>query len=250
MILCGNTLEVRSYARPIIYDVKIPHSIRKRSQNAFTKEFRPSNLFRARSNIRSLILCNCLSYLPIFITLTFSEEITDIQYASREFSKFVQRLNYNFQFKLSYVAVPEIQKKREVKFGVGVWHFHALCFNLPYIPNLKQRLESLWGHGFTNYRTTWNDPVHVANYLAKYLTKENFEIRLFGRRRYYPSRNLKRPQKIFHESATTYFSENILSQLPLSKKIRSFPEWFQEITYEKYQLTDLQKAQFEIFSSS
>lgn len=127
-----------------------------------------------------------------FLTLTFREDVRDIKDARREFRLFVKRLNYFFtgnkaETFLKWVAVPELQKAT----GRNVWHFHALFFNLPFIPvsldkvrELQQRgalpatydgrdtIFYLWGNGNVDVKAVkFSDAYDVAGYIAKYVGK-------------------------------------------------------------------------------
>lgn len=125
-----------------------------------------------------------------FFTCTFKEEIKDLERANKEFKKFIQRLNYFFTDKeqfLEYVAVPELQLENDR----GVWHYHVLFFNLPFIPvsvqmvdqligsgrlqkgyDVRGTLAAIWGLGSVDVcRITFDDCYNVAGYVAKYIGK-------------------------------------------------------------------------------
>ena len=82
-----------------------------------------------------------------FITITFKENITDIEYANAEFKKFIKRLNYRLfktkKAKLKYIAVWELQKR-------GAIHYHIIFFSLPFIAHKK--LKELWPLGSINVK--------------------------------------------------------------------------------------------------
>ena len=127
-----------------------------------------------------------------FLTLTFREDVREIKDARREFRLFVKRLNYFFTGDkkstfLKWVAVPELQKAT----GRNVWHFHALFFNLPFIPvsldkvrelqgrgalpldyDGRDTLFYLWGNGNVDVKAVkFSDAYDVAGYVAKYVGK-------------------------------------------------------------------------------
>lgn len=94
-------------------------------------------LYRARNEVRRLINANVNRYSdemnnllkPVFLTLTFAENIKDLTAANREFRKFMKRLGHfvaKDQAHVQYVAVPEFQKR-------GAVHYHLVIFNLPSI---------------------------------------------------------------------------------------------------------------------
>lgn len=105
-----------------------------------------------------------------FLTLTFQDEkFSDYSLAVYEFTKFIQRLNYfiyNTKIKkIKYLGVPELQKR-------GVWHFHIVLFDVPYIP--QEKLQDIWGLGFIKINKV-NDINHLSNYVLKYITKSLYE---------------------------------------------------------------------------
>lgn len=84
-------------------------------------------------------------FIPIFIILTFAENITNTETANYEFTKFIQRFNYEIIHKKSYLqysVVIEFQKR-------GAIHYHVVFYNLPFVKDLKSKLLKLWGNGFT-----------------------------------------------------------------------------------------------------
>ncbi|MFA5177999.1 MAG: hypothetical protein WC427_00360 [Candidatus Paceibacterota bacterium] len=151
------------------------------------------------SYLKNLIACNAWRwpkkngqmFPPIFLTLTFEEEITNLKRANRIFSKFIQRYNYSlYKTKdkvLQYIAVPEFQQNGRV-------HYHCLFFNLPYNPKNYDIAREAWGNGFILMKATSGKTIYgLSNYLSKYLVKEFDDSRLYKKRKYFPSANLFRP---------------------------------------------------------
>lgn len=134
-----------------------------------------------------------------FLTLTFEDNITDLDYSNSEFKKWVKRVNYHcFKSKKSimkYVAVIEFQKR-------GAVHYHVLC-NLPYVD--VNEFQKIWGHGFIKLNKIKGDPErfgssecdNVGAYVCKYMTKDNEDKRLEGRKSYLMSRNLNKPEVLY-----------------------------------------------------
>ena len=155
---------------------------------------------RARRTVRRLVNANVerhydhkgIKQIPKFMTFTFAENITDLDYAHDEFKKFMKRFNYHVTGQkksvLKYVAVVEFQKR-------GAVHYHVIYFNLPYVPN--DEIREIWGHGFVKI----NAIEHVTNvgaYVCKYMTKtmepDDPKARHdFNRKRYFTSRGLLKP---------------------------------------------------------
>lgn len=149
-------------------------------------------------------------YPPIFLTLTFKENMQDWDFANTEHTNFIKRLNYLVYgekcSKLAYISVPELQNR-------GAIHYHLLFFNLPYIDKFK--VEALWGHGDTNISMEDDKGMKLSNYsgesLAKYITKymtkqfyskdKKGEYKFYydketweGKKIYFASKNLFKPQ--------------------------------------------------------
>ena len=93
------------------------------------REARFDNIFRAMREVKRLVNSNAGRHCQEnrrdkFLTLTFAENITDIQQANRYFDNFFKKLRYHYgAFK--YISVPQIQWKRYEKYGVKVWHYHV-----------------------------------------------------------------------------------------------------------------------------
>lgn len=159
-------------------------------------ENRSITLSRARKMVTRTINSN--PDLNKFLTLTFEENITDLDYSNKEFKDFIKRVNYHvFKTKKSmmkYVAVIEFQKR-------GAVHYHVLC-NLPYID--VGEFQKIWGHGFIRLnkikgnteRFGSNECDNVGAYVCKYMTKDNSDERLKDRRSFLMSRNLNKPTEI------------------------------------------------------
>lgn len=141
---------------------------------------------RTRTLIRRIINSN--KDFDKFVTLTFKENFKDINEANRIFSKFIMRLKYKFS-ELKYLAVIEFQQR-------GAVHYHMVC-NLRYVPN--KELSEIWGHGFVKI----NEISHVTNlgaYICKYLSKDMFDVKMFGQKKYFCSRNCIKPEEILDEN--------------------------------------------------
>ena len=141
-------------------------------------EKRDDNIIRTRQNIRRLINSN--ADLNKFITLTFSDNITDVENANLHFKKFILRLKYKFS-ELKYLTVIEFQKR-------GAVHYHMVC-NMPYIN--KFILSEIWGNGFIKINRI-NNCDNVGAYVSKYLSKE-MGFKMFKKKKFFCSRDLERP---------------------------------------------------------
>lgn len=195
-IFYGDFADVTEYK-----NIQMSHSnkFRESYDKKLETERRSDSLIRAKQNIYRIVHANAFNhgeYKPIFCTLTYKKEQTSLKEARIEFNCFIKRLNYFLQKKVQYICVPEIQKEREKTYGVGVWHFHMVLFNLPFVP--VETFKSLWSFGSVDLQVAQqiND---VGAYLAKYLTKDTYDKRLYGQRAYNTSRGVIRPAHTFDD---------------------------------------------------
>lgn len=171
------------------------------------EEYRESVNLKAREKVRRLINAN-FTKNSLFITLTFREDI-EIDKANYELKKFLQKVKRK-QTDFKYVAVIEFTKN-------GRPHYHMLCnFKIEWQEHLKgcicerkekttcqelkkweNKVGKWWGNGFVDigYKETDNS----GAYLIKYMTKEGYDPRLEGKKRYFFSRNCDKP--IEHKGA-------------------------------------------------
>ncbi len=158
------------------------------------------------------------AYNPAFVTITFRENMQDLDFANREHSKFMQSLKYfvktNFNVDLVYLGVPEFQKR-------GAVHYHILIFNLPFIPKVYDRFRALWPHGSLNFKSVKNIK-HIANYVCKYMLKDAEDHRLTGRKCYFRSRKLYEPTVIRNQTEAL----KLLEQLP--PEFKTFEKEYQD----------------------
>lgn len=186
-------------------------------------ENRSKTLQRARQHIRRL--ANANPQLDKFFTLTFKDNIKDIKTANTEFDKFIKRLNYystkNGLKKVQYIAVVEFQKR-------GAVHYHLLC-DLPFIS--AKTLESIWQNGFIKINKI--DKVdNIGAYITKYMSKDNHDIRLIGKRCYFTSQGLNEPIEITD-------SNEIAKLLKGQKIIRRYTSTFESEYFGKISYTQL-----------
>jgi len=148
---------------------------------------------RARSTLRRKINANSgqwwneslqCYYKPLFVTLTFADNVTDLKFANYQYKKFIQKFN-RFVFKskknvLKYSVVIEWQER-------GAIHYHALFYNVPFF-DLRKMLD-LWPYGRQEV-TVVKDVKLIGSYVVKYMTKEFDDIRFHGQKMYFGSRGL------------------------------------------------------------
>ena len=238
IIISGNIVEVYEYDKPILEgytDAKKNSKGRQAVANDENKELnRVKVLSRARRDLRRLINSNVDIYgVPAkFVTLTFKDDIEDLKKANSEFTKFIKRLKRYSGIDIKYAAVPEVQQERFDKYGVKVWHYHVIFFNLPYIRS--NDLSDIWKNGFVKINRI--DRVNnVGAYICKYMTKDNKD--LVGQKCYFTSRGLKKPVEIKEESR----AESLASSLPAPALTYSntFENEYNTISYKQYNLNSL-----------
>lgn len=170
----------------------------KKEKTIFNK-YKNANLTSVKhsiKNIRRTINCNFSGeHIERFITLTYSDNMQDVNKLYNDFNKFIKRLKYFLDDKdLLYINIVEPQ-------GRGAWHCHCLIKSKNILKLTDLDVYYLWGKGIT-YNTSLSDIDNIGAYLSSYLTntKEKKAQRLY----LYPqnlrimrcSRNCKRPQVI------------------------------------------------------
>lgn len=137
--------------------------------------------------IKRTIDCN-FDDKSTFLTLTFKENIRDIDKANKEFTLFMKRLKNYLKMPIKYIATWELQLR-------GAIHYHLVLFSVPYIDNKK--LSELWGNGFikiNQIKGKVKDDA-IALYITKYLVKD-LETKDKKKKAYFCSRNLKKPKEL------------------------------------------------------
>lgn len=224
LVRYGDVVEITEYKRPRVTTKRGNKFVERKSSGTRTIQ----SVLRAKNRLFRLVLNNAGKWGPYpttFWTLTFEEEIEDLTLANYHFKKAMQRLKWYMKSSPAYVAVPEIQEERYEKYGVKVWHFHVVFFNLPYIP--FEDLHSIWGHGFDRIEKV-KGVNHMPAYLAKYFQKACKAPELFGRRSYFTSRGLIKPLELFGEKLVDEFLEYATLQ-PSDEKFEN-----DELIHSKY----------------
>ena len=163
---------------------------------------------RSRKALYDICRCNDFQY---FVTWTFDKEKIDRlddNKVKRKFTQFQNYLRKKFP-QMYYVAVPEYHKD-------GGLHFHLLIGGvtmeeLKAVParyekrrgrHKKGDLIFKHGHQIFNverWKLGYSTLSVIANgeaskhYICKYISKQHYDDRFFGKRRYYVSNNIKRP---------------------------------------------------------
>lgn len=198
LILSGKILEVYEYEKPIAKGFETKRTGRANapfSSEEVKAENRGKVANRARSYVRRMVNAN--PQLNKFLTLTFAENLTDLELARYEFDKFLKRLKTRFKG-FQFVVVVEFQKR-------GAVHFHLLC-NLPFV-NVKE-LAKIWRHGFIRLNRIDNVD-NVGAYVTKYMTKDSIDERLVGKKCYSMSKGLNTPKEYTDEKDISEVLQNL-----------------------------------------
>ena len=225
VIIAGNVIEFYEYEQSVQFGYKDTiknYKGRGYIASADDKEKnREKVLSRARKDLRRIINCNIQKYSK-FLTLTFKDNVQDLDYANNEFKNFIKRLNYHYGIKIKYTAVIEFQKR-------GAIHYHCILYNLVQKINV-QELQEIWKHGFIKINSIDNVD-NVGAYVCKYMTKTD-DDRLLGRRMYFNSRGLNRPQEIKEPDLIDQLQRSLLNQA--LKYENTFVNDYNSINYRQY----------------
>lgn len=229
IVISGKQIEVYEYENEVIYGYKdVKKTSRGRSVVASdeNKEInRDKVLQRARRDLRRIINSNCEKYSK-FVTLTFADNVDDLDYCNNEFKKFVKRLNYYYKIKLKYSTVIEFQKR-------GALHYHCIFYNLTQKLDLDV-FSHIWGNGFVKVNKIDNVD-NVGAYICKYMTKTD-DDRLLGRKMYFNSRGLTKPMEIKDKKIVEALQNSLQSNN--LKYSNTFSNDYNTISYSQYIIKD------------
>jgi hypothetical protein len=188
LTIYGNTFELISYKKP-----QFSHNLSERTDYTKNpKARRADSLWRTRNNICRLCIANVDNnpfFKPTFLTLTFKKNITSIKTANQHYKYFITKLSTHINKRPKYITVVEFQKR-------GAIHYHCVFFDLPFID--KNKIESLWSHGFSNIQVAKNIK-DVSKYIGKYMSKQLLDKRLAGQKAYFTSKGILRPQTFYRQ---------------------------------------------------
>ena len=178
------------------------------------------NLFRSRKLVIDLAYENQEIWRS-FLTLTFAENVKDIDFANKCFNSWLTSIRQLFS-DFAYLCVPEFQKR-------GAVHYHLLSNLevggefLPVQDNKKNMFDvKYWKYGFTSAfdLKLADDRFNVSLYVCKYLYKD-IDSRLFGRKKIMHSRNLNLP-KVATTLQNNSYVQSLLAHIIDDKKITEF----------------------------
>lgn len=219
-----HSTKITKYARPIVTGHKrqsvMPDTQSERTPEQIKHSLQTS-LNRTKNMIFELAKSNNWEY---FITFTFDPkkyDSTNYDTVTGLLKKFIDNIRHNKAHDLIYLIVPELHSDGE-KF-----HFHGLLAhvgNIEFQPSGKIDSDgeiiynlSDWKYGFST-ATPIKDTARASAYITKYITKECIQ-HTKHKKRYYCSRNIKRPAVSYHNN-----------ELPLEKVISLYnPDYVKTI---------------------
>lgn len=242
ILVYGNIHEMYQYSKPLhikqqqnhvkLLKLQCPTStqgINKKSNTPIQQKRTATYTRRNSSKTRTLKnffrLCHHNNYHAQtihFLTLTFDYDVT-YQKACRHLSHFMERIAKTSKpVSISYISVPELQKK-------GRLHFHLLVYNLPpkisgtpiyirtyikksktyeYLPTTTERftrnLQRQWRYGYLDIMPTTYTSRGLAGYMAKYMAKAFDNSLIKCKRLYNCSRNIKKISSYGSNSLASY----------------------------------------------
>lgn len=205
VILSGHHIEIYQYEKPIVLNRKPKVKINKFPEHEKPWEFeayivrrgeyRKRTKSRVVGQVQRLVELN-FNKDSIFLTLTFNNsndfDIKDLKICNLKTHNFMVKLKENFE-DLKYLIVPEFQKR-------GAVHYH-LIINRPYIE--KKNIQKLWKYGFIKVKDIYYLQ-GIGHYFTKYLTKNSDDERLYGKRSFFTSKNLRRSKTVYSDLAERY----------------------------------------------
>lgn len=246
-IICsGDIIEVYEYDKGYLKGYELTYSEkenigRKKGEKSNNyEEHRKQVLQRAKKSLRRLINANVGQYgkefTAKFLTLTFKDNVKDLDKANYEFKKFIQRLNYYcFGLKknnLKYTCVVEFHKS-------GVIHYHVIIYNMPYVK--ANDIANVWGNGFIKINKI-DDVGNVGAYVSEYLGqaekgqgKDVFDDRLQGKKSYFSSKGLFKPVEIMDKKIVEQVASALLDE-KLTYIATFENEYLGNITYKQYNI--------------
>jgi len=171
IVQSGDVIEIYEYEKGYLKGYELTdnekNSRRKSGSDLDDTDSRERSLKRAKANLRRLINANAGQYgkefTAKFLTLTFKDNVKDLDKANYEFEKFIKRLNYycfgTKKANLKYTCVVEFQKR-------GAIHYHVIIYNMPYVK--ANDIANVWGNGFIKINKI-DDVDNVGAYVAEYL---------------------------------------------------------------------------------
>lgn len=217
---------------------------------------------RRKTKVRRLIEANISANTgyPVFLTLTYKENMLDREVALKDLDKFLKRVCYKFAEEvgenpkrkwLKYVGVLERQLERGKKNGdAGAWHFHLVLFNFPYVE--AKVLQEIWGLGALNIKSVKKNTIEeyrkMIGYMCKYITKTFYDdmesekkgqlVAAKEQNGYFRSKGLIEPQVIYFAEGEEAKIESMLSSFSCGYENRFENDYTGSVLYKHYYKQD------------
>lgn len=203
-IYCYETSKIKRQKKDNINELSLfkINDLNKTNELDSLKEIEEKNIIRSKLSCQRIAKTN-MEYWKSFITLTFKENIKDVNFANKRFRYFIDKIR-RVKKDFKYLCIPEFQKR-------GAIHYHLLsnieCGSsiIPkrpikhlYKPSIKKYVDleyydiNYWLDGYSSAEPIKNDSKKVIGYISKYMTKD-IDQRLFSKHRYFYSKNLNLP---------------------------------------------------------
>lgn len=238
MIVSGSLVEIIKYEKLPKTGLRSSKKFTKRVLN-LTPKRRSDNLLSTKRHFVRRVSAAIKEFgTPLFITLTFAQNITDMDESIKEFRAFTLRMRSRFN-DFQYVAVPEFQKR-------GALHFHCFVWGLSQERGDLRRgritlergterdsreIAKIWNNGFVDIARSDGSLRHIM-YFAKYMIKAASDERLVTRKLYYMSRGIPMPL-IIRDDNVAFFQTKMLLMKKISEScFRS--AWLGVIKKETY----------------
>lgn len=258
-IKTGNFIEVFSYEREPVSVFRVggrksgtaPKSPYERER---PKRRRSDSANRAKQSFWRIVRGGLSKGTPSLLTLTMLD-IVGIRDAYKCYTSFGQKIRRTFGNGISWVGVPEFQKRGAVHFHILIWGLpdelscrlgasysdksgkrkrkHICATNVLCERNTR-RLAALWPWGWLDLVATDGNP-RLAGYLSKYMTKALFDERLAGQKSYTRSRGMPSPQSFSKPVEVDVVFSEFLTPLPVVDFERSYGTmWLGRCDYKRY----------------
>lgn len=200
-------------------------------QNQQKQTKRRDNARRSALVFRRLVSANLGQFdVPILVTLTYAKLVANVSKAHKDFNSFARATKNQFGKDIRYIAVPEFQKR-------GAIHFHALIWGIPTSVVREERhtrlVAKLWKQGFVDLILT-DGNAKLSTYLGKYMAKAFVDTRLFSKKAFIASRNIKRPV-VEKRAMILPFVYNELSTCSLLQDNEYMTNWLGKGRHRVYQ---------------
>lgn len=202
----------------------------RRNYSVFLRRSR--SVRRAAQNFFRIVAANIQRPQNLaFVTLTCYENL-DVTVGYRALADFFKRLRAKTKHDITYIAVPEFQKR-------GSLHFHVLVWGLSEEVAGKERTtrncQRQWARGYVDIRLANRKGLGIAGYMAKYLVKGLTDNRLANRRAYTTGGKVYRPTaKGFYQGDDEMVSLLTPEFLPTKKSVYN-TKYLGECTHRVYQ---------------